>query len=205
MVAQAEEANGELMVVPVPLLALLLAQSTDADQASAAPEPRPPAHVQPQEVTAGKAAGCGTPESDSRVIVVCTQRPQGYRLNPDLMEAKRELRRGNAGRPPRPGGTVTPDCATVGPAPCIYAGVNLLAAAATAAEMAKRLASGEEIGSMFVTDPHPTEYQLYLAAKARREAEEREKATKKAKAAQAQRPNSPAANVQMQDQQLPRN
>ena len=63
------------------------------------------------------------------------------------------------------------------------AGINILAAAATAAEMAKRLSAGQEIGSMFETDPHPSEYQLYLAAKARREAAEAEKAAKKAKAA----------------------
>jgi len=56
----------------------------------------------------------------------------------------------------------------------------------TAAQMAGRLAAGKEIGSMFLTDPHPSEYQLYQAAKARREAEEAEQAAKaKAKAAEA--------------------
>jgi hypothetical protein len=67
--------------------------------------------------------------------------------------------------------------------------------------MAKRLAEGKEIGSMFKTDPHPTEYQLYLMAKARREQSEAEEAAAaKAKAAQAaqqqnaskQAPHSPA-------------
>jgi hypothetical protein len=115
------------------------------------------------------------------VIVVCTQRPQGYRLNPDVMEAKRESR--SAGRPVRPGGKVIPDCAHVGPAPCVSAGINLIGAALTAAQMAERLAKGQEIGSMFVTDPHPSEYQLYQMAKARREAEEAEKAAAKAKKA----------------------
>jgi len=51
--------------------------------------------------------------------------------------------------------------------------VNLLGAVATAAEMAQRLAKGEEVGSMFITDPQPTEYQLYLEAKKRREAKEK--------------------------------
>jgi len=60
--------------------------------------------------------------------------------------------------------------------PCVNAGINLLAAALTAAELAKRLAAGQEVGSMFLTDPHPDEYHLYLAAKARREAEEEQKA-----------------------------
>jgi hypothetical protein len=123
---------------------------------------------------------CPPPSADSRVIVVCTQRPQGYRLNPDVMEAKRETR--SAGRPVRPGGKVIPDCTHVGPAPCVTAGINLIGAALTAAQMAERLGKGQEIGSMFVTDPHPSEYQLYKMAKARREAQEAEKAAAKAKA-----------------------
>jgi hypothetical protein len=58
-----------------------------------------------------------------------------------------------------------------------------MAAALTAAEMAKRLSQGKEVGSMFKTDPQPTEYQLYLEAKERREAEEADKAGKAAAAA----------------------
>jgi hypothetical protein len=56
----------------------------------------------------------------------------------------------------------------------------------TAAEMAKRLSKGQEVGSMFKTDPQPSEYQLYLEAKHRREAKEaQERAIARAKAAQA--------------------
>jgi hypothetical protein len=74
-------------------------------------------------------------------------------------------------------------------------GVDLLAAAVTAAAMAKRAASGQEVGSMFLTDPHPSEYQLYQMAKARREAEEADKAAKKAKAAaEAKQASQPAGN-----------
>ncbi|HEY4070918.1 MAG TPA: hypothetical protein VGM04_05105 [Sphingomicrobium sp.] len=119
------------------------------------------------------------------MIVICVERPQGYRLDPDVMEAKRETK--DAGRPVRPGGKVTPDCTNVGPAPCVSAGVNLIGAALTAAEMAKRAAKGEEVGSMFLTDPHPTEYQLYQMSKQRRQAEEEQKtALEKAKAAKEQ-------------------
>jgi hypothetical protein len=50
--------------------------------------------------------------------------------------------------------------------------INLIAAAMTAAEMAKRISEGKEIGSMFQTTPEPTEYDLYKEAKARREAKE---------------------------------
>jgi hypothetical protein len=68
------------------------------------------------------------------------------------------------------------------------AGINLIGVALTAAQMAERLAKGQEIGSMFVTDPHPSEYQLYVEAKKRREAKEEEKAAaKKAKEKAAQK------------------
>jgi hypothetical protein len=56
--------------------------------------------------------------------------------------------------------------------PCFNPGINLIAAATTLATMAQRLATGEEIGSMFRTDPTPDEYQLYVAANKRREARE---------------------------------
>ena len=158
---------------------MLLAQAADAPPAAAPPE-QPAAPAQRSE------NGCSPPSLDSTTIVICTQRPQGYRLNPDVMEAKREIHSG--GRPVRPGGTIIPDCAHVGPAPCMSAGINLIGAALTAAQMAERLAKGEEVGSMFVTDPHPSEYQLYVEAKKRREAEEEEKAAaKKAKEKAAQK------------------
>src|SRR5206468_7110786 len=84
------------------------------------------------------------------------------------------------GRPTRPGPIAMKDnsCTVVGEAPCrgVFTGINLLAAAATLATMADRLSKGQEIGSMFITDPHPSEYQLYLEAKREREAEQAQKA-----------------------------
>jgi hypothetical protein len=177
------------MLSALSLAAALLA--IGGEPASTAP-PQPGAPSPPAASVTASTDSCPPPSVDSRVIVVCTQRPQGYRLNPDVMEAKREIHSG--GRPVRPNGTPRPDCATVGPFPCVSAGINLIGAALTAAEMAKRLAEGKEIGSMFVTDPHPTEYQLYQMAKARREAEEAEKAAaKKAKAAPVQPADPPPA------------
>lgn len=170
------------MLVGYPVALAMLAQAATAP---AAQSQTPAAAASPQPATS-----CPPSAPGSTTIVICTQRPNGYRLNPDIMEAKREAH--GAGRPvnqraegPRP------DCATVGPMPCVNAGINLLAAALTAAEMAKRLASGQEVGSMFLTDPHPDEYHLYLAAKARREAEEEQKtAAAKAKAQSASSPTS---------------
>jgi hypothetical protein len=51
------------------------------------------------------------------------------------------------------------------------------------AEIADRLSKGQEIGSIFVTEPQTSEYQLYLEAKKEREAKEAADAAKKAKAA----------------------
>ena len=155
---------------------LFLAQAAEAP-AAAAPAESPAAPAQKPENT------CSPSSPDSTTIVICTQRPQGYRLNPDVMEAKREAHSG--GRPVRQATeTPPPECRTVGPFPCFQPGINILAAAATAAEMARRIAAGQEIGSMFLTDPQPDAYHLYLAAKARREAEEAKKlAAKRAPAA----------------------
>lgn len=135
------------------------------------PDPPKPAAKAPAADPCASAAAVG----DTREIVICAQRPQGYRLNPDVMEAKREIRSGGAPRNPHESFRQN-DCATVGPMPCFNAGINLIAAATTLVTMAERLAKGEEIGSMFVTDPTPDEYQLYVAAKKRREAREAEAA-----------------------------
>lgn len=161
-----------MMVVGLPVALAMLAPAAEA---SAAP---------PSAATSTSSpSSCPPPDPRSTTIVICTQRPNGYRLNPDVMEAKREAH--SPGRPVRPGGgPPRPECATVGPVPCMNAGINLIGAALTAAEMAKRLATGKEVGSMFLTDPKPDEYHLYEAAKARREAEEQQKAADaKAKAA----------------------
>ena len=166
---QGLEAEGKFMLGGFPVALVLLAAA-----------PAAPVSAQPPVEAAAPANGCPRAGADDRTIVICAQRPQGYRLDPDVMEAKREMRSG--GRPVRPGGTVRPDCATVGPIPCMTAGINLVAAALTAAQMAERLAKGQEVGTMFKTDPHPDEYQLYLMAKARREAEEEEKAAQAAAA-----------------------
>lgn len=163
----------------VSLAALLLAQAAPAAAATA-----PAASTVPPAKTSAPASSganlCGEAASDSREIVICTERPQGYRIDPNVLEARREMK--NGGRPVRPGGGPPPDCATVGPQPCTQAGVNLIGAALAAAEMAKRAAEGKEIGSMFLTDPHPSEYQLYRMSKARREAEEADKKAASVKA-----------------------
>ena len=49
--------------------------------------------------------------------------------------------------------------------------INLLAASAITATLLKKASIGENVGKMFLTNPEPSEYRLYLEA--RREREER--------------------------------
>lgn len=178
-------------------LALAAQSATGAQAPAAAPEAGAAA---PSGQQAGPAPtdGCrrSWPNLETGEIVVCAERPQGYRIDPDILTAKKMKRAG--GRPSRPSGTgvrQTSACA-VGPHPmgCQSGGINIIGAALTAAEMASRLAKGEEIGSMFVTNPEPSEYELYRAAKAAREAREALEAAK-AKAEAAQKPVAGAGNT----------
>jgi hypothetical protein len=155
----------------LPIALMMLAQATAAPAANESPRPASAAKSEPR---------CGVP-TDGNTIVVCAEKPDGYRINPDVMAAKK----GNRPDPgaPRPNNlTLRPDCHTVGPAPCMYGGVNLLGAALTAVQMAQRLSSGQEIGSMFKTTPSMTEYERYQLAKAQREAQEQAEAAARAKA-----------------------
>jgi hypothetical protein len=194
--------------MPAPGLSLLLAMLAPAASATSASPPDPQKVYGPEAAVAPKPAptppanpeqrDCTNTSKDPNgpEIVICAPRPQGYRLNPDVLEAKREMRSGGPPKSQQQRMQVQDNCA-VGPAGCQYAGINLLAAAVTAATMATRLAKGQEIGSMFQTDPHPDEYHLYLAAKARREAKEAEaKAKAVAAAAKQAQAAAPAAQAQ---------
>jgi hypothetical protein len=121
------------------------------------------------------------PVPDSREVVVCVQKPSGFRIDPDVMAAKKARRQALAGRLKTPQEKMKDNsCTVVGAAGCVFdqPGINLLAAAATIAEISKRLEKGQEIGSIFVTDPQMSEYQYYQEAKKEREAKEAEKRVK---------------------------
>ncbi len=131
--------------------------------------PAPAAKAKPAEKRAEAGCTTQTPKADTREIVVCAERPQGYRLDPDVIEAKREMREMRAGRRKPPERFVDKTCATIGPMGCRFEpGVNLVDAALTLATMVDRAVKGENVGQMFITDPQPDEYQLYLEAKRRR-------------------------------------
>jgi hypothetical protein len=187
-------AGGSDVVMPFGLtVALFVAQA-----AAAAPASTPDAASEASAPAALRTADpCRrTPDPNASEIVICAEKPQGYRIDPDIMTVKRLKRSG--GRPTRPGPGAIKDTSRciVGPAGCPSAGINLLGAALTAGEMASRLSKGEEIGSMFVTDPQPNDYQLYQEAKREREAKAEEKAVAKANGAKAR--TAPGATPQRQ-------
>jgi hypothetical protein len=171
---KARRAEVGLMPAGLPIALALLAPAASTAPAPPAYGPIAPA-TKPTAAAAAKAPEeqC-TPQGPARSsneIVVCAVKPDGYRLNRDLVEARREKKQGDAGRPHNPHESyAVHDCAIVGPMGCRGGpGFNVLAAAATAVAAANRLAKGEEIASLFVVDPHQSEYQLYQAAKKRRE------------------------------------
>jgi hypothetical protein len=127
------------------------------------------------------------PDPNSRDIVICAERPNGYRLDPDVLAARRLKKKGESVRPRNPHETyANHSCATVGPMGCRgQPTIDMFTAAAALAAMGQRLSKGQEIGSMFKTEPTSSEYQLYLEAKKQREEQEADKAAK-AKAAAAQ-------------------
>ncbi|HEX8839109.1 MAG TPA: hypothetical protein VF750_01415 [Sphingomicrobium sp.] len=107
-------------------------------------------------------------------IIVCAIKPEGYRLPPDIVEARRLKKEGITGRPHNPHESYADrSCANVGPMGCRGTpAINLLAVAATAAQISQRLAKGQEIGSIFETQKSSTDYQLFQMAKKSREEKE---------------------------------
>ena len=158
-------------------------------QGAATAETPPPApaatEVAAEGGTDNRCADAERGSADGRTITVCAERPQGYRLDPDVMAAKKAKKRhGRGAAPKRPENFKHNDCATVGPMGCREGPVlDVVSAALVAAQIAAKAAKGENVGKMFVTDPHPSEYQLYLMAKAEREAREAEEAAEKVRAA----------------------
>ena len=168
------------MVLGLPVALLSLAQAAPGT----APAPAPPAQSSPAPAAKPPADDCRhpPPSPNSRTVVVCAPKPDGYRIDPDVLEAKREHRNQSG---PRPAETMKQnDCATVGPMGCRFGpAIDLVNAAAVLAKMAATASQGGDVGKMFETTPEMTEYQLYVEAKKRREAKERQEAAAKAKAA----------------------
>lgn len=178
------------MLAGLSVATIFLAETSTTGQAFAPPGVYGPASAAPPKPVAAALEPvqreCAPQQQDSKSseIVVCALKPQGYRLDPDILKARRMKKQNDAGRPHNPHETYADHgCATVGPMGCRGGPtINLVAAAATAITMVQKAVTGQNVGKMFVTDPHPSEYQLYLEAKAEREEKEKEAKAKTAKA-----------------------
>ena len=170
------------MVAGLPVV-LFLAQAAAAPansaQPSYGPEAAPPAK---SAAVPAKIPECApqNPDPKSNEIVVCAVKPQGYRIDPDVLAAKRLKKKGDPGAPKNPHETYADhSCATVGPMGCRGgAGFNVVGAAMAAANMIDKAVKGENVGQALVPDPTMSEYKLYQIAKQEREEKEAEKSAK---------------------------
>ena len=99
------------MSVGLPVAILLSAQAASFGPAT------PPA---PTVAKPAQSAECapGKPDPKTNEIVICAIKPNGYRIDPDLMTAKRQKKQGLGSRPHNPHESYADkSCATVGPIP----------------------------------------------------------------------------------------
>ena len=161
-------------VVPAP------AEATPATYGPAVPVPPKPAL---SAAAGAKTCASVRASNTSQDIIVCAS--PGFRIDPDVLRARTAMKARRAGRPssPYPQQRLNPTCGTIGPMGCRGTPtIDLLRVATVGAAMVQRALKGGNVGQMFVTDPQPSEYQLYLAAKQAREADEAAKAKAKAAA-----------------------
>lgn len=151
----------------LPATLLLLAQATSPASAPAGPAAATPANKPCQSTS---------PTAHTDEIVVCVERMEGYRIDPDLMTAKRAVReQGNRPKLRERLKGAPGLCENIGGCRGME-GVNLVSVGVAAARLAVRAAQGESVRDMFVTDPQLSEYELYQQAKRQREErEERER------------------------------
>src|SRR5690349_9555966 len=100
------------MPVGLPVAVIFFAQATTA---AVPPEAAPtPAKVTQRDCSPR------APDPKSGEIVICAEKPDGYRINPDVIQARKLKKRSDAGRPTRPGPIAMKDnsCSVVGEAPC---------------------------------------------------------------------------------------
>jgi hypothetical protein len=162
------------MMAGLPMFMLVAAQAAPPAQPAPAPEAQPASAAAPESC---KATEPKDVKAETREIVVCAQKPEGYRIDPDVLAAQRAKKKGQSVGPRRPERYVDNSCQSVGPQGCIQGpAIDLLGAALMAANMAQKAAKGENVGKMFVTQPQSSDYQRYLDAKHEREVKESEKA-----------------------------
>jgi len=150
------------------------------------PKPKPPSSLKP--------AGCSANlPTEPGVITVCAPTPDGYRIDPDILKAKQIAH--NHVLPKKREMLKDNSCQVVGGNGCMNPPIlNVLGAAMTAVKTVQTALTGGNVMALLETDPQPSEYEIYLAAKADREAQERDAAAQAAAlAAKAKRAGAAAA------------
>lgn len=166
-----------MAAVPAALIILAQAASnTPSDSPVYGPAAAPPSKsIAPLKSTPSQCPTAATTDPKAGPIIVCAIKPQGYRIDPDILQARRLKKKGDAGRPNNPHESYADhSCANVGPMGCRGGPtINVVAAAVSAATMIEKAVKGENVGQKFVTDPgHTSEYQLYQQARREREQKE---------------------------------
>ena len=130
---------------------------------AAPPEPKPLQVVEDN---------CKSRDPDE--IVVCAEKPEGYRIDPSVMGAQREAE--NASRSASAAVPAAQASCSASPSGCGSGleGLDLLNVAVVLGTMAVRAAKGDDWTKAFKTGG-PDEYQLYQQAKRRREAHDAER------------------------------
>lgn len=122
----------------------------------------------PNLKTAERSPGACGPE-EPRNILICGQRREGFRLDPDVMEAKRQVE--SSSRSTSPEAPTAEAACSLQPMGCGKSldSLDLANVAIVLGTTAIRAAKGEEWSKTFKTGG-PDEYQQYQQAKQRREA-----------------------------------
>ena len=170
----------------LPAAFILFAQAVSATAAdsshptygpAAAPAPKATAPVQS---TTNQCPAPATTDPKAAPIIVCAIKPQGYRIDPDVLAARRMKKKGDPGAPKNPHETdADHSCSALGPIGCRGGQTfNIVGAAMAAANVIDKAVKDENVGQALATDPSHSEYQLYKEAKREREEKEAEKAAK---------------------------
>jgi hypothetical protein len=156
---------GELLQTACMMFALV----TAAAQAAASPIPPAPAAIDAGgKVEWSSPAGCKTPHPSD--LIICGKRRDPYRIDPNVLEASREV----DALPPKP--PVTADATVngngcVGPSTCQGGVIPLVGMAIVAAKAAALAANGDDWREAIRI--HEDEYRLYKQAEERRARERR--------------------------------
>jgi hypothetical protein len=179
-VARADLRSHTVSPAPLFIVAVALVSVTPATASAQTPAPRP-SETSANSRTAGPSAkapqapekACQSQEPGD--ILVCGQRRQGYRLDPDVIEANREVETNNrSANAPSP---AAQSVCSAQPMGCgkSFDSLDLANVAIVAGTIAVKAARGEKWANAFKTGGSD-EYQLYQQAKRRHQAEEEERA-----------------------------